>query len=95
MRRVTDNQTMVRTELTIDGRTFLLAQGQQSGELQQRIVEIVDSPGAFVTFTVVGNRDVSVLITPRSQVVFTVQTVQFDERDTGDSDFPFGGYYDM
>jgi hypothetical protein len=87
-------QTMVRTEVTIDGRAYFLAQGQEPEELQRRIEAAVDSPGAFVSFTVVGNRGVSVLITPRSQVVFTVETVQFDARDTGDSDLPFGGFYD-
>jgi hypothetical protein len=87
-------QTMVRTEVTIDGRAYFLAQGQEPEALRRRIEAAVDSPGAFVSFTVVGNREVSVLITPRSQVVFTVVTVQFDARDTGDSDFPFGGFYD-
>jgi hypothetical protein len=85
---------MVRTEVAIDGRGYFLAQGQDPGELQQAIERAVDSPGAFIHFTVVGNREVSVLITPRSQVVFTLETVQFDPRDTGDSDFPFGGLYD-
>lgn len=91
---MTDEQTMVRTEVSIDGRAFFLAQGTDARELQQQIVAAVESPG-FVTFTVVGNREVSVLITPRSQVVFTVETVQFDARDTGDSDFPYGGFYDF
>lgn len=85
---------MVRTEVTVDGRSFFLAQSQEPGALQERIEAAVASPGVFVSFTVVGNREVSVLITPRSQVVFTIETVQFDERDTGDSDFPFGGFYD-
>ncbi|MEV8214964.1 hypothetical protein [Leifsonia sp. NPDC077715] len=87
-------QTMLRTEVTINGRSFFLAQGQDPHDLQRRIEAAADSPGTFVTFTVVGNREVSVLITPRSQVVFTVETVQFDARDTGDSEFPFGGFYD-
>jgi hypothetical protein len=37
---------------------------------------------------------VSILITPHSRVSTHVATVLFDERDTGDVDFPFGGYYD-
>lgn len=87
-------QTMVRTELTINGRAFFLAQGQDPADLRRRVEEAVATPGAFVTFTVVGNREVSVLITPTSQAIFTVETVQFDARDTGDADFPFGGFYD-
>ena len=85
---------MVRTEVSIDTRSFFLAQGQDVQDLQRRIEAAVDSPGSFVHFTVVGNRDVSVLITPLSKVVFTIETVQYDPRDTGDSDFPFGGYFD-
>ena len=85
---------MVRTEVSINGRSFFLAQDQVPSELQSRIEAAVDSPGTFVSFTVVGNREVSVLITPRSQVVFTIETVQFDPRDTGNVDAPFGGYYD-
>ena len=85
---------MVRTEVSIDTRSFFLAQGQDVQDLQRRIEAAVDSPGSFVEFTVVGNRDVSVLITPLSKVVFTIETVQYDPRDTGDSDFPFGGYFD-
>lgn len=87
-------QTMVRTEVSINGRSFFLAQDQDPRHLQEQIEAAVDSSGSFVTFTVVGNRQVSVLITPRSQVVFTVETVQFDPRDTGNQDDPFGGYYD-
>jgi hypothetical protein len=87
-------QTMVRVEVAIDGRSFFLAQDQDADQVRQRIEAAVATPGAFVTFTVVGNREVSVLITGRSQVVFTVETVQYDARDTGDSDFPFGGFYD-
>lgn len=85
---------MVRTEVAINGKSFFLAQGVDSDDLRRRIEAAVDSPGTFVTFTVVGIREVSVLISPRSQVVFTVETVQFDDRDTGDSEFPFGGLYD-
>lgn len=85
---------MVRTEVSINGRSFYLAQNQDPHELQRRIEGAVDSPGTFVSFTVVGNREVSVLITPRSQIVFTLETVAFDDRDTGDSDFPFGGFFD-
>ncbi len=50
--------------------------------------------GKFVSFTVVGDWNVSVLISPRSQVVFSVDTVEFDPRDTGDNLEPFGGQFD-
>ena len=91
---VTDTQMMVRTEVTIDGRSFFLAQGHEPDDLQKQIEAALETPGRFVTFTVVGNRQARVLITPRSKVVFTVETVPYDERDTGDNEFPFGGFYD-
>jgi hypothetical protein len=53
------------------------------------------SAGRFIAFTVVGNRAVSVLITARSHVIISVETVQFDPRDTGDDELPYGGLYDF
>ncbi|MFD3443841.1 hypothetical protein ACFDTO_04495 [Microbacteriaceae bacterium 4G12] len=88
-------QTMVRTEVTINGRSSFLAQGQDLEDLRQRIEAAVATSGRFVSFTVVGNREVSVLISPRSKVVFTVDTVQYDPRDTGDDEDPWGGRYDL
>jgi hypothetical protein len=88
-------QTMVRTEIAIDGRITYLAQGQDIEHLKRRIEEAMATPGAFVEFTVVGNRTMSVLITPRSQVVFAVDTVQYDPRDTGNEAEPYGGLYDL
>jgi hypothetical protein len=87
--------TMVRTEVGIDGRSYYLAQGQDIEDLKRRIEECARSAAAFVTFTVVGNRAVSVLITPASRVVLSVETVQVDPRDTGDEEAPFGGFFDV
>lgn len=87
--------TMVRTEVAIDGRSYYLAQGQDIEDLKRRIEESARSAAAFVTFTVVGNRAVSVLISPASQVVLSVETVQLDPRDTGDVEAPYGGFFDV
>ncbi|MCS3444120.1 hypothetical protein [Microbacterium phyllosphaerae] len=87
-------ETMMQTEIVLDGQSFLLAQVQDLHDLKRRIEAAVKSTGTFVDFVVVGNREVSVLITPHSRVIISVSTVLFDERDTGDVDFPFGGYYD-
>ncbi|WP_238439514.1 hypothetical protein [Microbacterium sp. JZ31] len=86
-------QTMVRTELSINGRSFYLAQGQDIAHLKRRI-EAGAHSAAFVDFTIVGNGPVSVLITSSSEVVLSVETVQFDPRDTGDEEFPYGGAFD-
>lgn len=85
---------MIQTQVTFDSTSYLLAQDQDIDELRHRIEDAVRSSGAFVDFVVVGNRRVSVLITQHSRVSISVATVAFDERDTGDLDFPYGGYYD-
>jgi hypothetical protein len=86
---------MVRTEVTIDNAPFLLAQDQNIDDLKHRI-EVAGRPGGrFVDFVVVGNREVSVLITATSHVVVSVQSVPFDPRDTGDEEQPFGGMFDF
>jgi hypothetical protein len=92
---MTEMQTMVRTEITVNGGSSLLAQGQDVDDLKRRIEAAMSTPGKFVDFTVVGNRSTSVLISPQAQVTFTVETVQFDPRDTGNFEEPYGGLYDV
>jgi len=85
---------MVQTRIAVDEASFLLAQGQDLPELRSRIEEAVHAGGRFVSFVVVGNREVSVLFTPHSRVALSVETVQDDPRDTGDADDPYGGFFD-
>lgn len=92
---MSDMQTMVRTELIVNDRSFFLAQGQDLDDLKRRFEDAAQSAGQFVEFTVVGNRSVSVLISSVTSVVFSVETVQFDERDNGDAQEPFGGMFDF
>lgn len=87
--------TMVRTQVVVNDTGFYMAQGQDLDELKERIEDAAKSGGRFVDFVVVGNRVVSVLITFGTQVVMSVETVQFDPRDTGDDTAPFGGAFDM
>ncbi|MCM3778631.1 hypothetical protein [Microbacterium hydrocarbonoxydans] len=95
MSNVETVQTMVQIEVTFNGRGFLLAQDQDLTDLKHRIEAAMGTSGTFVDLVVVGNRKLSVLITPRSHVTITEATVPFDARDTGDIDSPFGGYYDL
>ncbi len=90
-----EQKTMVQTEILADGVTYLLAQDQDLDDLKRRIEEAITTAGTFVDFVVVGNRQVSLLITPRSRMSISLATVLFDARDTGDVDFPFGGHYDL
>jgi hypothetical protein len=92
---MSDVQTMVRTQVVLNGERFLLAQGQDLNALKQRIELAAATGGKFVDFVVVGNREVSVLVSPGVPVVFSVETVQYDVRDTGVSEEPFGGLFDF
>jgi len=85
---------MMQTAIVLDGESYLLAQVQDLSDVKRRIEEAVKTSGRFVDFVVVGNREVSVLITPHSRVTLSVSTVMFDSRDTGDVDFPYGGFFD-
>ncbi|MCC4247504.1 hypothetical protein [Microbacterium testaceum] len=86
--------TMVRTQMAVSDAVFLLAQGQDLDDLKRRIENAVDLGGRFVSFVVVGNREVSVLFSPRTSVTFSVETVLYDDRDDGDADMPYGGFFD-
>ncbi len=90
-----DVQTMVQTEIVVDGMSSLLSQDQDLDNLMSRIEAATATSGRFVAFTVVGNRMMRVLVTPSSRVAISISTVQFDARDTGDTDAPYGGYFDL
>lgn len=92
---MTDIQTMQRVEVSINGTSHLLAQGQQIATLKASIEDAVHAGGRFIDFTVVGNRTVSVLVTMASHVVFAVEAVQYDARDDGDEEHPYGGMFDF
>ncbi|MBT2484635.1 hypothetical protein J7E28_07975 [Microbacterium sp. ISL-108] len=87
-------QTMIRTQVVVDGVPFLLSQGQDLDALK-RSFEAALSTGAFVDFSVVGNREVSVLVSAHTSIVLSIDTVQFDERDDGDLETPYGGMFDF
>ena len=91
---MSDARTMVRTTLAVGESVYLLAQGQDYKALERRIEKALDDGGRFVEFVVVGNRTVSTLTAGSQSVTFLVETVPFDERDTGDVGYPFGGFHD-
>jgi len=91
---MTNGETMIQTEVVFDGSRFLLAQDQDVDDLRRRIEAAAKTAGTFVDMVVVGNKAVSVLITPSTQVTISVATVAYDPRDTGDVDFPYSGYLD-
>lgn len=92
---MSDDPTMLRTHMSVNEAVFPLAQGQDVDGLKSRIEDAVRAGGRFESFTVVGNREVSVLFSPRTSVTLSVETVSFDARDTGDAGEPFGGFFDF
>ncbi|WP_026096047.1 hypothetical protein [Microbacterium sp. B19] len=85
---------MIRTQMAVNDTVFALAQGQDISSLKAAIETAVAQGGRFASFVVVGNREVSVLFSPHTSVAFSVETAAFDERDDGDADIPFGGFFD-
>ncbi|MFD5214949.1 hypothetical protein [Microbacterium sp. NPDC058345] len=88
-------QTMERVEILIDGVSAMLAQDQDLEALMQRLAAASNGPAQFVEFVVVGNRRVRVLVTEHTRIRISSARVQFDPRDTGDEEAPWGGLYDM
>ncbi|MFU8947466.1 hypothetical protein ACLRGF_12130 [Mycetocola zhadangensis] len=80
---------MRRTTLTVDGHSYLLAQGTQLGDLKTTVEDAVRTGGRFVDITVVGKVAVSVLVSPGVPIVLTSRDVADDSRDNGDLSRPF------
>jgi hypothetical protein len=80
---------MLRTSVTVDGQMYRLAQGQDVDAIKTAAVEAARAGAGLVDFIVVGNRAVSVLVTPAIRVLFERTEVERDDRDTGDTHFPY------
>ncbi|QNA91726.1 MULTISPECIES: hypothetical protein [unclassified Microbacterium] len=88
-------QTMVRIRIELNDTGYYLAQGQDVTDIRDRIETAMRAGGGFVEFVVVGNRSISVLITLATRIVISVETVEYDVRDTGDDSAPYGGDFDL
>jgi hypothetical protein len=80
---------MKRYTATIGSKSYILAQGHAIDELRSTIVNAVHSGGAFVEFVVLGNREISALVTAGLPVIIEAADVEEDDRDTGDVLHPF------
>lgn len=78
----------------MNGEDYYLATPQDVSALRARFEQALVSPGRFVDFAVAGGREVSVLITPVSQVVLTTQVVDSDAPDTGNLEHQTLSEYD-
>ncbi|MCM6762811.1 hypothetical protein NB037_10325 [Rathayibacter sp. ZW T2_19] len=80
---------MIRTTVTIDGKTYGLSQGADVTGLKASTTEASRAGGGMVDFVVVGNRQVSALVSPGVPVIFEDVEVPDDDRDTGDVQEPW------
>lgn len=80
---------MKRHSVEIAGTSFLLAQGPAVQQAKDDVISAVRSGGNLVDLVVVGNVEVSVLITLGVAVIFRSDVVDEDGRDTGDLARPF------
>lgn len=94
---MTELQTMMRTEVTIDGTGVFLAPGENLDALKQRFEEAAGTAGTFVDFTAVGGRQMSVLISSTSRIVISVARMHSERggRDYGDDSLPMLDVYDL
>lgn len=80
---------MLRTTVSINDRAFALAQGSDIDRIKADLLEAVQAGGQFVDVVIVGNRALSILVTAGIPIVFEVETVPADDRDTGDTEHPY------
>jgi hypothetical protein len=88
-------ETMVQVQITIDGVSSLVAQGQDVDDIRRRIEEAAATMGRFVDFVVVGDRTMAALITPTSRVTISAAPVQSGSLDAGDASYAYGTYFDL
>lgn len=88
-------QTTERAHIAINDAGFLLAHGQDIGELKGRIESTVRDGGGFVDFVVQGDSTVSVFLSHASHIVISVETVVDDGGDPDDDASAFGGPFDL
>lgn len=83
-------ETVVRIEVDVNGRSYVLAPGQDPEDVKRRIQEA--APGTFVELALGGDRKVSVLISSGVQIVVTTETVELDPRDGEPYDTGFDAF---
>ena len=81
--------TMRRTVLSIDGRRFLLSLELDTEALEKRLVQAVRDHGDMVSFTVAGEREVCVLVSPGVAVILEHEDVPAEDPDAEDAPFHY------
>lgn len=85
---------MFRTRVTINGDDYELSAAEDVGQLKRRIENAAAPPGHFTEFRVVGDNEVSVLITPLTRVALYTSRVTANDRSPSDATLPYPPEYD-
>jgi hypothetical protein len=80
---------MRRTTMQINGRDYLLAQGQDVDALKQHALAALRDGAGIITATLVGNRELDFVISPGVSITFQNEEVLDDDRDDGDLTSPY------
>ncbi len=85
---------MFRTRMTINGDDYELSAREDVTQLKRRIEAAAEPPGHFAEFRVVGDGEVSVLITPLTRVALFTTRVTRDDASQTESLSPYPGEFD-
>jgi hypothetical protein len=80
---------MQRTTMQINALDYLLAQGQDVNAIKEQILTALRDGAGIITTTLVGNRELDILISPGVAITFQTEEVPEDDRDDGDLASPF------
>ena len=86
------DRTVQRTRVSIDGSSFILTPSQDVDELCEQFAAAVATAGSLVRFATTDGQQVRALITPRSRVLITDETVSFEAEDSVLSLSPSGDW---
>jgi hypothetical protein len=79
---------MRRTTMHINGRDYLLAQDQNVDVLKPSVLDALRDGGGSITTTLVGNRELDILLGTGIAITFQSEEVPDDDRDDGDLTSP-------
>jgi hypothetical protein len=80
---------MQRITMSIDGTSYVLAQGQQVSEIEAAVVDAARDGADVVSVVLYGNRALDVVVTPGVPITFESEEVPSETRDDGDLIAPF------
>lgn len=86
---------MQQTTIAVGDIHFALAQNSDIDHLKATALAAVQNGSGYLHFTVVGNREVSVLLPAGTIVIFTTGDVPADSRDSGDLNYPYESDADL